>query len=254
MRRVASTPSRVARGPIWPVPNPRFVHNSLSAALILSFMLPFVWSGAEVSAQDWLAEARPTLGATLGTAGIGLEAGLRHGDRLGARLGLSWIPFSVDIDEDDVTGTAEPPSPIVRATLDFFPRAGTFHLSAGLHHVRQGVSVEMIPTDSIEVGDNRYAPEEAGRFLGEAWGRTTAPYLGFGWQGRGGRLQFYSDLGVAFTGSPSITVRVTGPLAGDSEFMEDLRSETREAEDDVSDFRFLPHLALGLRYRIGGSR
>ncbi len=248
MRRVASTPWRIARGPIRNVP------RSLSAVLALSLMLPVAWSGAEVSAQDWLADSRPTLGAIGGTAGLGLEAGLRHGDRLGARLGLSWIPLTADIDEDDVTGTAEPPSPIVRATLDFFPRAGTFHLSAGLHHVRQGVVVEMIPTDSIDVGDNRYAPEEAGRFLGEAWGRTTAPYLGFGWQGRGGGFQFHGDLGVVFTGSPSIAVRVTGPLADDPEFMEDLRSEIRDAEDDVSDFRFLPHLALGLRYRIGGSR
>lgn len=230
--------------------------GGVSIALTSLFLLPFAPPGTGaavgVAAQQSLAQAEPTLGFTFGTAGIGLEAGLRHGDRLGARLGLSWIPVSVDIEGDEFAGTAEPPSPILRATVDFFPQGGTFHFSAGLHHVRQGVVVEIIPTDSIEVGDTRYSPEDAGRFLGESWGRTTAPYLGFGWQGRGSGLQFHADLGVFFLGPPSISVRVTGPLADDPELMNDLRREIREGEEDVSSFRFLPHLALGIRYRIGG--
>jgi hypothetical protein len=203
-------------------------------------------------AQEWVEATDPSIGIALGTSGLGVDAGVRPWERVGARLALGWIPFEPDIDEDDVTGSASFPSPITRLTLDWFPRSGDFHLSAGLHRYSGGISARAVARDTVELNDRDYGPEELGEVTGRVWGRENAPYLGLGWQRRTARVQPTLDLGVAFTGTPRITVNVSGPARNDPTFQADLASEIREAEEDISSYRFFPHLALGLRVRIGG--
>jgi hypothetical protein len=205
-----------------------------------------------LDAQDWAARAAPSLGAGIGTSGLGVEAAIRPWTHVGLRLGVGWIPVDFDFDEDDFSGSVSPPSPITRVTADFFPFRGRFYLSAGLHHYAGGVSGRAMPTDSVELSDRMYSAEEVGRATARVWGNETAPYLGLGWQGRGGRVQPYLDLGVAFTGEPRITVDVTGPIAEDPQFRSDLDREIRDAEDEIARFRYFPHVAFGLRFRLGG--
>jgi hypothetical protein len=205
-----------------------------------------------LEAQEWMEMTRPSLGMAVGTSGLGIEASLRPWDRVGARLALGWFPFEPEVDEEEVTGTISFPSPVTRVTVDFFPRSGGFHLSSGLHRFPGGLSVRAMARDSVEINDRDYAPEELGELTGRVWGRETAPYLGLGWQGMAGRVQPTFDLGVAFTGTPRITVSVSGPIASDPTFRADLDAEIRNAEDDISSYRFFPHLALGLRIRLGG--
>jgi len=136
--------------------------------------------------------------------------------------------------------------------VDFFPFGGTFHLSVGLHRYSGGVSLQAVPLESFELGDGEYSPAEIGRVDGEVWGRQTAPYLGLGWQKRSGRVQPFLELGAALTGSPSISVEVSGPARNNPTFQADLAKEIREAEDDISSVVAYPHLSFGLRVRLGG--
>jgi len=204
-----------------------------------------------LAAQDWFVRAAPSFGVTAGTTGLGLEAAARPLDYLGVRLGIGWIPLEGDIDEDDATGTVSPPSPITRLSVDLFPMRGIFHLTAGLVSFSDGVVATAMARDTITINDRDYSPEELGQARGQVWGRTTAPYLGLGWQNRSGRIQPHGELGVAFTGPPRIDVTVTGPIANEPVFMADLQQEIREAEEDIRRFRFYPVLAVGVRIRVG---
>jgi len=191
---------------------------------------------------------------TIGTSGIGAELSTRLHERFGARFGLSWIPIEPTIDEDehDVTGSADLPSPIVRLMADFFPSGGSFHLTAGLQHFSGGVTLHGIPSDSVEIGDNKYSAAEIEEIEGKFWGSETAPYLGLGWQKVTGRVQPYFELGVAFTGAPEVSIRILGPAAGQVDLEQDLEEEIREIEDDASAFVVYPHLMFGLRVQLGG--
>jgi len=218
--------------------------------LVLGLLGTFLFT-TSLEGQGLLERSSPAIGAAVGTSGVGIELSARPWERLGFRLGLGWIPFEVNIDEDDVSGTISPPSPNTRVTADFFPFRGTFHLSVGLHHYSGGISLQALPRESIELGDREYSPAEIGSVDGRVWGRQTAPYLGFGWQKRSGRVQPFLDLGAAITGSPSISVTVSGLARDNPTFQADLDRELREAEEEISFVVVYPHIAFGLRVRLG---
>jgi hypothetical protein len=194
---------------------------------------------------------RATVGVTAGTSGLGVELGTRVAPRVGLRLGVGFLPFDFEVDDEEVQGTVNPPAPISRLTVDFLPRGGPFHLSVGLQHFSRGVAFELMPVDSVELGDRKYSPEEVGRLNGEIWGNRTAPYLGLGWQRTSGRIQPYLDLGAVLTGAPRVDIRVSGMAAGDADLQADLERERRELEDEIASFRAYPHVAVGLRIRPG---
>jgi len=226
----------------------------LAKALAPARVLLLAWvlvPGGQAAAQGWIESAGPWIGVAAGTSGLGLEGGVRPADRLGVRLGMGWIPYKPQIDDDDITGRVYFPSPITRLTLDVFPTGGTFHLSTGFHRYSGGITARARARDSVEVNDREYTPEELGEATGKVWGRETAPYLGIGWIGRTWRAGAYIDFGVAFTGSPLMSVTVTGPIGNDATFRSDLDAELRDAEDSISSYRFFPHIAAGLRIRLG---
>jgi len=201
--------------------------------------------------QGLMERSSPAIGAAMGTSGIGIELSATPWERLGFRVGLGWIPVEFDIDEDDVRGTVSPPSPISRVMVDFFPFRGTFHLSVGLHRYPGGISLQAVPLEDFDIGDGEYSAAEIGSVDGRVWGRETAPYLGLGWQKRSGRVQPFLELGAALTGSPSISVTVSGPARNNPTFQADLDREIREAEEEISSIVAYPHLSFGLRVRLG---
>ncbi len=205
-----------------------------------------------VEGQGWLERNRAAVGVHAGTPGIGVDAAVRPGERIALRAAIGWIPYTYDVDEDDVSGRASPPGPIVRFTADLHPFGGPFHLSVGVHHYSGGVSGRATPREGIEFNDREYAPEELGELTARAWGRETAPFLGLGWQSRAGTVQPFLDLGVLLTGAPSVSIEVSGVLRDDPQFRSDLDAEIRELEDELSSVRVLPHLSVGIRFRIGG--
>jgi hypothetical protein len=224
--------------------------NRALAVLVLG-SLGTLLSTSSLHGQGLMERSSPAIGAAVGTSGIGLELSLTPWERLGFRLGMGWLPVEYDIEEDDATGAISPPSPITRVTVDFFPFRGTFHLSAGLHRFPGGISLQAVPLEDFDIGDGEYSAAEIGSVEGKVWGRETAPYLGLGWQKRSGRVQPFLELGAALTGSPSISVTVSGPARNNPAFQTDLDREIRDAEDEISSVVAYPHISFGLRVRLG---
>ncbi len=68
--------------------------------------------------------------------------------------------------------------------------------------------------------------------------------------GSGGGWGFFTDLGVAFHGSPEVDLQVRGPLAGDPDLQADLAREEQEIQDDVENVRVYPVLSLGFTLSV----
>lgn len=107
-------------------------------------------------------------------------------------------------------------------------------------------------TENQEIGGTTYTPGEIGTLSGEVGFEKSVPYAGIGWgnAARGRGLGFSLEIGAMFQGSPEVSLRGDGGLAGDPAFEDDLRREEEEAEEDLEDFKIYPVVSLGLSYHF----
>jgi hypothetical protein len=127
--------------------------------------------------------------------------------------------------------------------LDWHPFQDSFHVSTGVI-----LNATHARLDAPAAGS-----AESGTVRGEMQFNPFVPYLGFGWArtfGKDQRWGFMSDFGVAFLGTPEVSLRAAGPLASDPAFRRGLAEEQSRIEDDMSDFRFYPIISISLYYRF----
>jgi hypothetical protein len=94
-----------------------------------------------------------------------------------------------------------------------------------------------------------------GRLHGKVETEKIAPYLGLGWGNAvapGSRWRFALDVGAFYQGEPevSLVARPANPDLVPPGFEEDLEAERREIEEDISDYRIYPVVALGVSFRF----
>jgi hypothetical protein len=138
-------------------------------------------------------------------------------------------------------------------TIDWYPFHGAFHVSGGVIVNDTDLDYRAKSSTTVEVGDQTYTAAEAGTLLGSVDFKRVAPYAGIGWGnpfGQDNRWGLMLDLGVAFTGSPDVTLRATGSLASDPTFQSELRKEQQDIQDKVDDYKFYPVVSLSLYYRF----
>ncbi len=188
------------------------------------------------------------LGVKAGTTGLGVEGTLGMTDRVNLRATVTGFDYSTDLEEDDIEydGTLKLRSAGLLA--DWYPFGGRFRLSAGGFY--NGNEFSGSARGELDVGDNTY---DDARLDAEVDWRSFAPYLGIGWGNAvaGGRLTLTSDIGVLFTGSPSVSVDgTTGDANVDDQFRDDLREEERSLEDDLDSVQYYPVISISLNYRF----
>jgi hypothetical protein len=133
--------------------------------------------------------------------------------------------------------------------LDWRPFRDSFHISTGLILNATQVSLDGRVDGLAAAG----ATGELGTVHGEMHFNPLVPYLGFGWAktfGKDQRWGFTSDFGVAFLGTPKVSLHADGSLASDPAFRSELAREQDHLEDDVSDFKFYPIISVSLFYRF----
>ena len=191
-----------------------------------------------------------SIGARAGTFGFGGEAALGLSDSFVARGGLGSFIWDFNGEYGDVEYTVSPPSMTGTLGLDYYPGNGSFRLMAGIMY-RNGDfkmdSGDLSQAGGIEIGDNEYFEE--GTLHGTLATRSTAPFvgIGFGHHTRGD-FGFFADLGVAFTGSPDVTMEARGPIASVPGFQEDLDKEVRRIEDEAAPYlKYWPVLSVGVK-------
>lgn len=189
-----------------------------------------------------------SVGVKAGTTGLGVEAAMPLTSGWNVRAALNGFDYDSDFEEDgiDYDGTLRLQS--VSLMADWHVFGGAFRVSPGLFVNRNELRGKA--EGSLDIGNDTYE----GRLDATVDWRTLAPYLGIGWGDsfRGGRVTVSADLGVMFTGSPSVRLRGE-ELSGTVDpgvFEEDLRREEASLKDALRDAKYYPVATLGISYRF----
>jgi len=136
------------------------------------------------------------------------------------------------------------------AVIDWYPRGGHFHLSAGAVLFDHRIEVTAKPRHGrdFEVGDHSYDRSQLTSLTGKVdTGSSVAPYIGCGWTWHFGDSGFslLTNVGIMFTHNYDTKLTATGPVATDPTFIADLHKE----EDDLGDgMRVFPVAKAGFVY------
>ncbi len=194
-----------------------------------------------------------SVGAKAGTLGVGGEITTELLPQLNVRGSYQWLDLSVDADIEDIHYDADVELSNPMVLLDWYPFDGAFRLTGGALFNGSDVALSGTPAEPVEIGNTIYLPSQIGTLRGEADFDEIAPYVGIGWGNplsEDGHWSLSVDLGVAFIGSPDVTLSATGPFASDPTFRQNLAEEEKDIEDELEKFSFYPVLSLALCYRF----
>lgn len=195
----------------------------------------------------------------LTSGGPGAEFYTSVTDNLNARLGVyfgstgtlerSDFEDGYDEEEEDFTYEAEANLTNVSLLFDYYLGDTSFFVSGGAFFNFSEFDVTLIPTQEVSVGIGNgatFTPEELGTANVTASPNTVCPYIGIGYGNpilfEGFNFKF--DMGVIYTGEPSVEMDVNGMI---SEKTED---EASQIEDNISDLSFFPHISLAVTYKF----
>ena len=187
------------------------------------------------------------LGAKAGTTGLGLEGTFRMSEAFNLRGGFYTFDYSTDIEEDGIQYDGDLELRNAGLFVDWHPFTGTFRVSVG--GVQSGNAFGGAADGELEVGDDTYFAQLQADVDWDGF----APYLGVGWGNAVGSpgWSFSFDLGVMFTGEPSVSLTgtVDDPLL-QAEFEDDLAREEETLRRELEDVKYYPVINLGLAYRF----
>ena len=180
------------------------------------------------------------VGIRAGTTGIGGDVAFGITPTLSARVGYSALKWGYDVNTSNVNYNGHLKLSNLNGLLDFHPFGPTFRFTGG-----------------VILNDNKY--EATGRPSGGLPGsfnvtvepsRRAAPYLGIGWGNVSGTgVNFYSDLGIMFMGSPKATLNPDCSSLSASQcaaLQGQAAAEQSRVEDQLKRFKAYPVLNIGL--------
>ncbi|MBN2128697.1 MAG: hypothetical protein JW741_04345 [Sedimentisphaerales bacterium] len=188
-----------------------------------------------------------------GTLGLGGELMVNVLSDVNCRFGATVLDLDLDGELADIDYDFDMDLQTFPLMLDWYPFDDSFHISAGIIINETDVGLDAELDGSITIGSTEYDAGDIGVLSGEMTVDHTVPYVGIGWGnafGKNRRWGILTDFGVAFIGSPDVTLTATGPLATDPDFLADLAREEEDLEDDIGDFKVYPVLSASLFFRF----
>lgn len=197
---------------------------------------------------------RVAVGVLAGTRGLGLEGQLAWGERIVLRGTVQSVRWHHEGVYDGADYVADLSAPAVGAFVDLHPFASGFLVSAGVYLGEPDIDLTAQARRTVRIDGVRYTRAQIGNVTGQIRVNGAAPFLGVGY-----RSPFRSDsrwgvralVGASFTGSPRVSLRSTGgTLSSSRAFQAQLAREAQGVEDDLSDYRALPVVEIGLIRRF----
>ncbi len=189
----------------------------------------------------------------ISTLGVGLEAGIRFNEHVGARLGGHYLSVSFEQSVNDVDYDADANLTSFGTLLDYHPFAGGFRLSGGVRFNFNNANLAGQVNDDITIGGETFAAADVGTLEGDVSYNVLAPYFGLGYGATllDGSLSIGFDMGVMYQGAADVDLdAVGGALEGDDVLEASLAAEEQDIEDDLDDYRFFPVVGLAIIYRF----
>jgi hypothetical protein len=196
-----------------------------------------------------------SIGARVGTLGLGPEVGLQLTNLIVLRGGAGFIPLSYTGElggDGDLVFTLKPTSPIMNVGVDLSLGDFGLRLGGGMLLLPNATTFEGEYTGAVRIGGQEYQGSQIGTLLGELIHGSASPYANIGFGAMTGRgMNIFMDIGAAFMKDPTLTLTATGQAASDPNFQQSLERERASIEDQVQGkLRILPIVSLGFRYGL----
>jgi hypothetical protein len=198
-----------------------------------------------------------SIGLTLGTPGIGLEASIPLDKNFCLRPGIGYIPkfnytYNAVLGQYSVSNKFKTELLHIQLLADYYlpvlHKAG-FRVTAGIAGFLIAKSEAVtVPTGALYYGDIPINDDPAR--MGEVKSKVTrngvAAYVGAGFQDlvNGKHFGLSLDLGTYYSlVDPTVEMTTTGYLVGNER-------NAKQLKDNLSSYRWLPTLQIGLHYKL----
>jgi hypothetical protein len=227
-----------------------------------SSALPALGRGQQTGTRFGLAFKTSTLG-------LGADLGVRIFRPFNLRVGFSTFQFGADLKHDGVPYEGSLRLRSLQATLDWFPTAGSFHVSPGFvfHNDNRVTATSTPPPGQVEsAGDVIFVSDPQNPVTGKAKSivGSVAPMfvLGFGnLVPRTSHFAYSLDFGVVYQGHPTSSFLLVGAvcdpsgtfctdIANDADTQKAVKSARHDLEKGVSFMRFYPVISVEFGYRF----
>lgn len=196
-----------------------------------------------------------SLGAEAGTTGFGGAASWRFADHLGVRAGMNYFSYTDKTREvEGIKYNAKLKLMSEPIGIDFYPwKARSFRITAGVL-INQNQLEGVVPQDQvfgrtfIDINGTLQDSAAIGDLNMKVKQLAVSPYLAIGgnfYFDKAKRWSLSGELGVAYTGSPDVTLTTGNPGTVPQQ---DLNAEARQIEDAAKKFQFYPILKLGVNF------
>jgi hypothetical protein len=192
--------------------------------------------------------------ALLGTGTLAhADVCYRLSDRFSVRAGagLYGSGTAQDVEVGDVSYDMTIKVGGVNVFAEWYPFGGNFRVSGGLTTIRSPWTLAARSVSHYTINGRDYPAAEVGELEGELrFGNGLSPAILVGWGNpvrRGKHLGLVLDVGLAYIGEETLTLRADGPLASDPAFQRDLAAEQ---EFHSGSHAFAPVLRLGISYQF----
>ena len=213
---------------------------------------------------------RVGIGVKASTLGGGAEVAFRVTDRSNVRTDFNMINYSRDFSKDGIGYNGQLSFKTVEAHFDFFPFAGSFHISPGvLAYIGDPITgTPSVPGgQSFTLGGKAFFSDTTTPVAGSGkinFNRA-APTVTVGWGNLVPRsIKRFSipfEIGIAFQGSPQTTLNLTGnvcdspgvncrPVASDSVVQSQIHTEQTKINNSLSLFKIYPIISIGFGFKF----
>lgn len=225
------------------------------AAIALSLSAGFASAQEATSTPSFLKDVGVSVKG--GTVGFGLDLTKGINENFKVRAGFSSYEYSTTQTEEDISYDAKLRLAGWNLLADYHPWAGGFRVTGGVYgpqHKVGGTAQYTGVAQSITINGTTYSSSDLANVSVDAkWGGVR-PYLGIGYDGfnktKAG-LFFTADVGVIFSGSPSVRLNancVNATLCAQA--ATDIAAEEAKIRDSISGAKYLPVAQVGIGYRF----
>lgn len=212
---------------------------------------------ALVLASSGVANADFGVGVKAGTLGVGIE---------GRWSPIPWLDLRLGAYRYDLDTTGQQAGIDYDATLamDTYFLTGNFHFPLSPFRVTVGAfsnnnELQMTSQDTgglnFDIGGSTFSSIDVGELQSVTSFEDTAPYLGVGFDFElFGKVGLNLDFGVLWQGEPSVSLYATGmetaPAQIQALLIPALEAERLQLEDEISDYKAWPVVALSFVYNF----
>ncbi len=205
------------------------------------------------AAVPWLALAGTAaadndfgVGIKAGTLGAGVEASWQPLPYLDLRIGGNFYDYEDSGSQAGINYDGTLTLESYYGTVNVLFPLSPMRLTVGAFANGNELNLVGQPVTTVEIGGNSYTAAEAGTLSSTSVFPASAPYLGVGLDFTLiGKVGINFDFGLLWQGEPEVSLSANGTLAADPEFQAALERERRELEQEVSDLKAWPVLAIG---------